>query len=284
MQQRKVKVRKSAGGESASASSTTNASQNSTNTNTSNKNGRRRIQVRRSPLEKIVIGFILVFMAVIAGAFLYQFTILNNENGTNNNNNGNGNGAANNNGYNEQVVAAVGGIRANVMARIKPDAANANANTNANANANAAGSSNEVINGPPHLSPPVPYLPIFQKIPNASTLIQQTLNGQPTIAGITALLQAYMEEFHTENMILATSKAKADKILSSFYALARKHLTPFDKAYENKPIFPIREDESIFLSLASFREHLLKDTLIYAFDNAKYPEKLFIGALSLIHI
>ena len=155
-------------------------------------------------------------MAVIAGAFLYQFTILNNENDTKDN------GAAihSYNGINKQVVAAaVGGIRANVMARIKPDAANANAN--------AVGSSNEVINGPPHLSPPVPYLPIFQKIPNASTLIQQTLNGQPTIAGITALLQAYMEEFHTENMILATSKAKADKILSSFYTLARKHLTPF---------------------------------------------------------
>ena len=273
MQQRKVKVRKSAGGVSTSASSATNASQ----INSNSKNGRRRIQVRRSPFEKVVIGFILVFTAVIAGAFLYQFTILNNENGNNENGN-NENGAAihidSNNGVNKHVVAAaVGGIRANVMARIKPDAANANAN------ANAVGSSNEVINGPPHLSPPVPYLPIFQKIPNASTLIQQTLNGQPTIAGITALLQAYMEEFHTENMILATSKAKADKILSSFYSLARKHLTPFDEAYKNKPIFPIREDESIFLSLASFREHLLKDTLIYAYDNAKYPEKLFIGAV-----
>eukprot|EP00554_Chaetoceros_debilis_P007814 CAMPEP_0194075320 /NCGR_PEP_ID=MMETSP0149-20130528/2351_1 /TAXON_ID=122233 /ORGANISM="Chaetoceros debilis, Strain MM31A-1" /LENGTH=670 /DNA_ID=CAMNT_0038755761 /DNA_START=127 /DNA_END=2136 /DNA_ORIENTATION=+ len=131
----------------------------------------------------------------------------------------------------------------------------------------------------PHLDPPVPYLPIFSTIPNGETLIQDTLNGKPTIAGITALLQKYMSEFHDENMRLSQSKASGDEILDSFYTLARKHLVPFDKAYRNKPVFPIREDDSVFLSLASFREHLLADTLQYAFDNAKYPEKLFIGAV-----
>ncbi|OEU19387.1 hypothetical protein FRACYDRAFT_152079, partial [Fragilariopsis cylindrus CCMP1102] len=42
---------------------------------------------------------------------------------------------------------------------------------------------------------------------------------------------------------------------------------------------PIREDDSIFMSIAAFREHLLADTLAYAFSNAKHPEKLFIGAV-----
>jgi len=135
------------------------------------------------------------------------------------------------------------------------------------------------LEGPPHLSPPVPYLPIFSKIPDAEYLIEQTLAGKPTIAGITALLQKYVAEAHDKNVELGATTARADRIISNFYELAQKHLVPFDKVYRNKSIFPIREDESIFLSLASFREHLLADTMQYAFTNAKHPDKLFIGAV-----
>ena len=131
----------------------------------------------------------------------------------------------------------------------------------------------------PHLNPPVPYLPIFSKIPNSEALIQDVLNGKPTIAGITALLQKYLDDFHNDNMRLSANRASPADILDSFYTIANRHLKPFDEAYRNKPIFPIREDDSIFLSLASYREHLLKDTLVYAFENAKHPEKLFIGAV-----
>jgi len=211
-------------------------------------------------LEKVVFGFIMVLMVIIAGSFLYQFIVLNAEKTQNQSNiNGNLNGNTADNSKNGNANG--GSIRANVVTRLSPtDTANN-------------------INGSPHLSPPVPYLPIFQSIPNAQQLITQTLNGNPTIAGITALLQAYMSEFHDENMRLSSAKAPGDEILNSFYTLVRKHLTPFDQTYRNKPIFPIREDDSIFLSLAAFREHLLKDTMVYAFDNAKYPEKLFIGAV-----
>ena len=133
--------------------------------------------------------------------------------------------------------------------------------------------------GEPHLYPRTPYLPIFPKIDGAEKLIMDVLNGKPTIAGITALLQKYMAELHVENNRLFLEKAEASDILASFYDLAHHHLTPFDAVYRGKPIFPIREDESIFLSLAAYREHLLVDTLQFAFDNAKNPDKLFVGAV-----
>ena len=138
----------------------------------------------------------------------------------------------------------------------------------------------QVVNSSePHLYPPFPILPIFSTVDNASTLIQDVLKGKPTMAGIMALLQTYMSELHNENMKLAASHATPKDILNMFYRLASKHIVPFDKVYRNKSIFPIRDDESIFMSLAAFREHLLMDTLTYAFDNAKYPDKLYIGAV-----
>lgn len=131
-----------------------------------------------------------------------------------------------------------------------------------------------------HLQPNVPYLPIFPTIPNAETLINDTLhNNKPTMAGIVALLQRFLAELHDRNMELAGKRAEGEEIIDTFFDLAKKHLVPFDEAYRGRPIFPIREDESIFLSLASFREHLLADTLKYAFDNAKHPDKLFAGAV-----
>lgn len=133
--------------------------------------------------------------------------------------------------------------------------------------------------GEPHLYPRTPYLPIFPKIKNAETLIAGVLNGKPTIAGISALLQKYMAELHDENMRLSDKHAEASEITASFYDLVHKHLAHFDAVYSGKAIFPIRKDESIFLSLAAFREHLLADTMQYAFDNAKYPDKLFVGAV-----
>ena len=131
-----------------------------------------------------------------------------------------------------------------------------------------------------HLNPPVPYLPIFADIPNSEELIKETLRGvKPTMAGVVALIQKFLAELHDKNMELSAKHAEGNEIIGAFWDVAKRHLVPFDEAYRGRPIFPIREDESVFLSLASFREHLLADTMSYAFDNAKYPDKLFIGAV-----
>lgn len=228
---------------------------------------RRRRRPSQNPLERLLLLFIVALMMIISASFIYQLETLH----------------GNQTDEPTQQQQGQENIR-NEMTNDRPNAINdkeGRPQEDQQQDQELSGSSYNLSNsgGPPHLHPPVPYLPIFPKIPQATELIQQTLSGSPTIAGISALLQNYMQEFHDENMRLASSQASGDEILESFYRLANKHLAPFDKVYRGKPIFPIREDDSIFLSLASFREHLLKDTLVYAFDNAKYPDKLFIGAV-----
>jgi len=131
----------------------------------------------------------------------------------------------------------------------------------------------------PHLSPRLPILPVFPKILDSDKLIDDTLQGKPTIAGIVAILQNFVSEFHDMNKVLSAEKSPPATILRQFFDLAEKYLLPFDSHYRGRTIFPVREDGSIFLSLAAFREHLLKETLIGAFSNAKSPDKLFIGAV-----
>jgi [Skp1-protein]-hydroxyproline N-acetylglucosaminyltransferase len=148
---------------------------------------------------------------------------------------------------------------------------------------------------PPHLFPKLPYLPIFPKINRERGLIYQTLHeDQPTIAGIAAILYRFLSDLHQSNQYLATHKSnstisdnnkKSDKtsevelIRQAYFRLAQKHLVPLDEAYRGRPIFDIRNDDSIFLSVASFREHLLADTLMSAYSSATHPEKLFVGVI-----
>lgn len=125
----------------------------------------------------------------------------------------------------------------------------------------------------------LPILPIFSPIPDAERVIDETLKGNPSMEGIVALLQKYLFELHMTNQRLASERAHTDKIIQTMFDLTQEHLGKFDGVYRDKLIFPVREDGSIFLSLAAFREHLLADTLKYAFDKAKHPDKLFVGAV-----
>jgi Glycosyltransferase (GlcNAc) len=134
-------------------------------------------------------------------------------------------------------------------------------------------------------APPVPILPIFAPIPNAEQLIDDTLNNRkPTMAGIVAILQKFVAELHMANH-QRLKQADTMEIVKTIFDLTSQHLGRFDRAYrddrtqQEMPIFPIRNDESIFISLAAFREELLADTLRFAFAQAKHPDKLFVGAV-----
>lgn len=137
----------------------------------------------------------------------------------------------------------------------------------------------KAISLPEHLLPHVPILPLFDSIPNAHDHISNLLDGRPTMAGVVALLQSFVSDLHDNNMKMSKAEADGEAILKNFYDLAEKHLRPFDSAFHGKHIFPIREDESIFISLAAFREFYLFETLVSAFRNAKHPEKVFVGAV-----
>jgi [Skp1-protein]-hydroxyproline N-acetylglucosaminyltransferase len=140
-----------------------------------------------------------------------------------------------------------------------------------------------------HLEPHIPHMPPIMnvhRIPDPMKLKEETLSGhKPTIAGVAIIISEFLTDLHRSNEGLAI-KAKAtgvsrDEVHQAFVHLAKQHLLPFEEqyTYAKRPIFPIRKDDSIFISLASFRDHLLSDTLKGAFDQAKYPEKLYVGAI-----
>ena len=84
----------------------------------------------------------------------------------------------------------------------------------------------------PHLYPRAPILPIFAPVPNAETLIQQTLSGQnPTIAGIVAILQNFLSDWHKANYQLSQTKSKnVYTVINALFNLTTHHLLPLEQA------------------------------------------------------
>ena len=80
-------------------------------------------------------------------------------------------------------------------------------------------------------------------------------------------------------MEVRNKDADASTVVSDYFSIVQKILGPFEETYRNRAIFDIREDESIFMSLGAYRDHLLGETLRQAYKNAKNPEKLFVGAV-----
>ena len=130
-------------------------------------------------------------------------------------------------------------------------------------------------------APQLPLLPAFAPIPNAEKLVDDLLKGEnPSIPGIVALSQIFLTKLHEMQSEMRKDKPFDHlKIVTAFYDLVSEHLIPFEEAYRGRPIFDIREDDSVFISIAAFREHLLDQTMRFAFDNAENPDKLYIGAV-----
>lgn len=127
--------------------------------------------------------------------------------------------------------------------------------------------------------PIAPPMPLFAPVPNAEDVMEETLSGKPSMAGVMAIMQKFMFDLHMTNRELSSSKAKPQKIIATIFDLIKRELGAFDEVYRDRLVFPVREDGSVFLSLAAYREHLLNDTMAFAFDSALHPEKLYVGAV-----
>jgi Glycosyltransferase (GlcNAc) len=136
----------------------------------------------------------------------------------------------------------------------------------------------------PHLHPRLAYLPAFPIIDNKDSLIHETLQeNKPTIAGIAAILYDFLDALHQSNQQLAssttTTTATLDDIRAAYFRLVQQHLMPLETAYRGRSIFPRRSDNSIFVSIAAFREYLLQDTLQSLFSSAANPHNVFVGVI-----
>jgi [Skp1-protein]-hydroxyproline N-acetylglucosaminyltransferase len=123
---------------------------------------------------------------------------------------------------------------------------------------------------PPHL--------MAEELYGSEIITNLLEHNEPSIAGIIALIQRFLSKYH-KLLIKHRDQQDAVIVLKDYFALLDEILHPFEVAYRNKSIFPTREDQSIFISLASYRDHLLGETLRQAFQFAAYPDKLYIGAV-----
>ena len=140
----------------------------------------------------------------------------------------------------------------------------------------------------PHLVPKLPLLPVFAEVENGDKLVDDLLhNNKPTIAGIVHYFNQYLKKLHVQNKELSQKEHRSKTgenidekgMVKAYYDLTSEIMDPFEDAYRGRTIFPVRDDGSIFVSLAAFREHLLAKTMMSAYDHAKNPDKLFMGAV-----
>ena len=134
----------------------------------------------------------------------------------------------------------------------------------------------------PHLHPRLPHLPAFPAIEDEEALRDQTLRGdRPTVAGVAAVLYRHLRELHESNRRITRKLRSSPKkggpkkrdeeaaeVRRAYFDLVERNLRGLEDAYRGRPVFPIRRDESVFVSVASFREHLLGETLASAFGQA----------------
>lgn len=95
-----------------------------------------------------------------------------------------------------------------------------------------------------------------------------------TIEEITKFLKNFLVEFH--QVQLSNKKSKFWEIWQAFHDFAVKTLYPWDREYLSR--MPERRfDDSIFVSLASYRDENCFNTIHGAYQMSKNPEKLYVG-------
>jgi len=99
-------------------------------------------------------------------------------------------------------------------------------------------------------------------------------------AGNSLLHSSSGEVSYTRKSCKAAPLKSAASVYSAFYHTVKEALT--DKNLNLlKKLGPPRNDGSIFLSIASYRDNACGPTLRRAFERAKHPEKLFVGIVQM---
>lgn len=120
------------------------------------------------------------------------------------------------------------------------------------------------------------------EIKAGSETVEELLHGVTDVSNQPPMeleeIRNYLEEWiHTLHDTLVEAKhATYQGIWQSYHDLAVKTLYPWDRQYLQR-MPPRRDDGSIFLSLATYRDENCLNTVSQAYAKAKHPEKLFIG-------
>jgi len=95
--------------------------------------------------------------------------------------------------------------------------------------------------------------------------------------GLQEIIEYLDNWIHTLHETLGHHKHSTfDQIWRAYHDLTVKTLYPWDRDYLSR-MPPRKDDGSIFLSVATYRDENCFNTIYHAYEKAKNPEKLFIG-------
>jgi hypothetical protein len=126
--------------------------------------------------------------------------------------------------------------------------------------------------------PPLPPHLMAEEIYGESVIDGLLYNDDPTMAGLVAVMQRFLASLR--QLLIDNRDAPTPQVvLEGYFDVVDEVLGPLESAYRGRLVFPLREDDSIFMSMGAYREHLLGETLRQAYGNARDPDLLFVGAV-----
>ena len=121
---------------------------------------------------------------------------------------------------------------------------------------------------------------VHQGTETVSEILHASSNKDPSqlpplhIDEIISYLDSWIHELH--EALMEAKHATFEGIWQAYHDLTVKTLYPWDRQYLQR-MPPRRNDGSIFLSMATYRDENCFNTLFHAYEKAKNPEKLFVG-------
>jgi hypothetical protein len=88
-------------------------------------------------------------------------------------------------------------------------------------------------------------------------------------------LYKWVRKLHKE-LIKEENLKSAETMWKVYHDLTHRELVPWDQDYLGR-MPPPRQDDSIFLSIATYRDENCPNTLRWAYGNATNPERLYVG-------
>eukprot|EP00978_Attheya_sp_CCMP212_P014645 scaffold37446_cov48-Attheya_sp.AAC.1 len=122
-------------------------------------------------------------------------------------------------------------------------------------------------------------------IQDGTETVEEILHGQKehtdetemppmTMKEIISFLSNYIHQLH--QVFIQNKKASYQGIWQAYHDLTVKTLYPWDREYLQR--MPERRfDDTIFLSVATYRDENCLNTISWAFEKAKQPDKLHVG-------
>jgi hypothetical protein len=112
----------------------------------------------------------------------------------------------------------------------------------------------------------------------SSEVMLSMMSDPPRMEEVISYLDAFVRRLHQR--FLELQRASKEAVYEAYRAAAENALLPFDARWKGRLMYPVRHGEgSIFLSIASYRDHRLENTLKEAFGKAADPTKVFAGVV-----